>query len=139
MFKKGTLPYSIFKNKCPKCNEGDFFKDSNPFHLRNTMKMHINCSHCGFKYEIEPSFFYGAMYISYALTVALSIITFIILYQFDLSFMQIFIGIILALFIAAPLTLRFSRLIYSNVFVSYDPTYKNEEGLIACQKDSIDN
>jgi hypothetical protein len=32
--------------------------------------MHDNCSHCGLKYQIEPSFFYGAMYVSYGLNVA---------------------------------------------------------------------
>jgi len=138
MFNKGTFLYSIFKNKCPKCNEGDFFMDNNPLHLKNMMKMNKNCSHCGFKYEIEPSFFYGAMYVSYAIAVAISIATFIVLYQFNLSFIQIFIGIILALFIFSPLTLRFSRLIYSNIFVGYDPKYKNEEGLIEYKKDSID-
>jgi hypothetical protein len=40
--------------------------------------MHDNCSHCGLKYQIEPSFFYGAMYVSYGLNVAVGIAAFII-------------------------------------------------------------
>ena len=136
MFKKGTLLYSIFKNKCPKCNEGNFFRENNLLHLKNILKMNTYCSHCGFKFEIEPSFFYGAMYISYGLTVAIGIITFVILFQFNLTFLEIFIGIILVLFLFMPITLRLSRLIYSNIFSGYDPKYRNEEGILEQQKES---
>lgn len=135
MFKKESKIYSILFNKCPKCHEGDFFKDNNPLHLKNVMKMNTYCPHCGFKYEVEPSFFYGAMYISYALTVGLSIITFIILYLLGLHLLYIFICIFIALVLFTPLTLRLARLIYINIFVSYDPSYRNEEGLKMIKKE----
>ena len=35
--------------------------------------MHQDCPHCGFHFEIEPGFFWGAMYISYAFSVAVSV------------------------------------------------------------------
>jgi hypothetical protein len=54
------------------------YLDPNPLHLSKILKMHNNCSHCGFQYQIEPSFFYGAMYVSYGLNVAIGIATFII-------------------------------------------------------------
>ena len=135
MFKKGTKTYSIFNNKCPKCNEGDFFEDTNPLHIKKVLKMNMYCSHCGFKFEIEPSFFYGAMYISYGLTVALSVITFIILYLFNVKLLYIFISIFAALVLFTPITLRLARLIYSNIFDSYDPEYRNEEGLEMIKKE----
>ena len=125
MFKKGTKIYSIVNNKCPKCNEGNFFEDSNPLHLKKVMKMRVYCSNCGFKYQIEPSFFYGAMYVSYALTVGFSIMTFILLYTLGLELLYIFIGIFIGLIVFTPITLRLARLIYINIFVSYDPNYKN--------------
>ena len=93
--------------------------------------MHEHCSSCGFKYQLEPSFFYGAMYVSYAITVALSIATFILLYIAGLNLIKIFIGIILVLILFTPFTLRLARLIYINMFVGYDATYKNEEGIKA--------
>lgn len=127
MFKKGTKPYSIFKNKCPKCHEGRFFEDNNPLHLKKVLKMHENCPNCGFKYQIEPSFFYGAMYVSYGLSVAMSIATFIILYLLGLKLLHIFIGIIISLILFTPFTLRLSRLIYINLFVGYNPNYKDEK------------
>jgi len=129
MLKKGTKIYSIFKNKCPKCNEGNFFEGSNPLHLKKVLTTNENCSHCGFKYVIEPSFFYGAMYVSYGLTVGISILTFIVLYYFGLNLIQVFVGIIIALVVCTPFTLRLSRLIYINMFVKYDPDYTKENSL----------
>ena len=94
------------------------------------------CSHCGFKFQIEPSFFYGAMYVSYAITVALSIVTFVVLYWLGFDLLSRFIGIIISLIIFTPLTLRLARLIYSNIFISYDSNYKNEDGLRALKLNS---
>jgi len=125
MFKKGTKVYSIFNNKCPKCQKGNFFINSNPFIFKNVLKIYDNCPHCHFKYMIEPSFFYGAMYITYAVTVFASLILFLIGYLIGLRLVDnlIFIAIILAIF--SPLSLRLSRLIYINIFVNYDKT-KND-------------
>jgi uncharacterized protein (DUF983 family) len=133
MLKKGRKAYSILKNKCPKCNEGNFFEDDNPLRLKKVLKMSEHCTACGFKYQIEPSFFYGAMYVSYAITVALSIFTFVILYALGLELNQIFIGIIAALILFTPFTLRLARLVYINIFVGYDAAYRNEDGIKAAQ------
>ena len=73
MFKKGTKLYSIFFGKCPRCNEGDFFKYQFTFNPSKITKIHKNCAHCDLKYMIEPSFYYGAMYVNYGITVALSV------------------------------------------------------------------
>ena len=40
--------------------------------------MYENCNRCGLHYQIEPSFFYGAMYGSYGLTVMIGVAAFII-------------------------------------------------------------
>ena len=129
MFNKGSKIYSIINNKCPKCNEGNFFEDNNPLHLKKVLKMNSHCSYCGFKYEIEPSFFYGAMYVSYGLTVGASIITSVILFFLGLNLLQIFIIIFIMLILFTPVTLRLARLIYSNIFVHYDARYRNEAGI----------
>ena len=76
MFKKGTKLYSITKGKCPKCHEGDFFRFGFTFNPSKVTKIHDNCSNCNLKYMLEPSFFYGAMYINYGITVAISVIAF---------------------------------------------------------------
>jgi len=77
------------------------------------------------KYQIEPSFFYGAMYVSYGLNVAIGIAAFIISYViFGASIKVAFISIIVSLVLLFPFVLRWSRNIYINMFVSYDPKTK---------------
>lgn len=120
--KKGSKLNSILTGSCPKCQNENMYLDKNLLHLGSVLKMHEKCSHCGLKYQIEPSFFYGAMYVSYALNVALGIASFIIsFFFFNSSIKTSFIAIIVTLTILFPIVLRVSRNIYINMFVSYDP------------------
>ncbi|WP_309300246.1 DUF983 domain-containing protein [Aequorivita sp. CIP111184] len=85
------------------------------------MEMHDHCSHCGKKFKIEPSFFFGAMYVSYGVGVAISVATFIISYfiiGIDRNYS--FLAIILTLAILFPLIIRISRNIWINIFVDFD-------------------
>ena len=125
MLKKGSKLYSILTGTCPKCQNENMYLDKNPLHFNKILKMHENCSHCGLKYQIEPSFFYGAMYVSYGLNVATGIAAFIISFVlFGSSLKVAFIAIIVSLIVLFPFVLRWSRNIYINMFVSYDPTTK---------------
>jgi len=123
MFKKGSVFYSLFNNKCPRCQEGDFFVDGNPFHLKNSLKIHKHCSHCNLKYMKETAFFYGAMYVNYGVTVAEAIATFIIAYSFGLTIPHCFIAIVITILVFTPLNLKLARLIWINFFESYDKKY----------------
>jgi uncharacterized protein (DUF983 family) len=87
------------------------YLDPNP-HLSKILKMHNNCSHCGFQYQIEPSF-YGAMYVSYGLNVAIGIATFIISYIiFSSTLKAAFIAIIVALVVLFPFVMMGEEYIY---------------------------
>jgi uncharacterized protein (DUF983 family) len=123
MFKKGSKLYSILFNKCPKCHEGDFMKEKNMFKLQKAFQMHEKCSNCGLKYMMEPSFFYGAMYVNYSLTVGISIITFVIATMFfNFSLLESFIPIVVVLVLTSPISIRLSRVIWINLFVKFDPS-----------------
>jgi uncharacterized protein (DUF983 family) len=100
------------------------YVDQNLLHLSKIIKMHEKCSHCGFKYQIEPSFFYGAMYVGYGLNVAVGIGTFLISYFFSSSLIVAFIAIIAAILLLFPIVMRLSRSIYINMFVDYDKGFK---------------
>jgi hypothetical protein len=77
------------------------------------------------KYQIEPSFFYGAMYVSYGLNVGLGIIVFLVSFVvLKLNLKTSFITIICSMILIAPFVLRWSRNIYINMFVSFDNTFK---------------
>jgi uncharacterized protein (DUF983 family) len=121
MFKKGTKLHSIFNNKCPKCHEGDFFVEKGFYKLKNLTKIHENCSHCNLKYMMEPSFFFGAMFVNYALTVAIGVATFVISKVIlGLTVNQSLVSIIAALILFTPVGLKLARLIWINIFVSYE-------------------
>lgn len=70
---------------------------------------------------IEPAFFYGAMYVSYAVGTAIATAAFVISFFFlNLNIDYTFIIIILALVATFPYILRLSRNIWLNIFVKYD-------------------
>ena len=121
MFKKGTKLYSILRGTCPKCHEESMFKNKNPYILSEALSMHENCSNCKTKYKIEPSFFYGSMYVSYPVGIAFATAAFVIsFFVFKASLHVIFISIIATLIIFMPIILRLSRNIWINFFMSYD-------------------
>ena len=125
MLKKGSKLNSILTGTCPKCQNESMYIDKNPYHLIKVLDMHETCSHCKLKYQLEPSFFYGAMYVSYGVNVALGIAAFVISFVFlKLSLKVSFISIIATIVILYPLVLRWSRNIYINMFVSYDASFK---------------
>ncbi len=121
---KGTKFYSIFSNKCPKCQEGDFFINKNPYKA-GFIKMHDSCPHCGELFNKEVGFYYGAMYVSYGVNIALGVALFllsVVIFNMDLVwYLFLFFCLVAVLF---PWTMRTSRLIYINLFVSYDPSKK---------------
>jgi len=125
MFKKGSKLYSIFNNKCPQCHEGDFYIEKSPFKIKQLLNIHEKCSNCDLKYMIEPSFYHGAMYVSYGLSVATSIATFIISILVGLDLLTSIIVVVAVLILGTPIMLKFSRIIYINLFISY--TKKNED------------
>jgi uncharacterized protein (DUF983 family) len=120
MIPKGTKAYSIFKGTCPKCHNDKMYVNPNPYSIAETMQMHDHCSHCGFKYKVEPNFFFGAMYVSYGVAVLAGIAIFLICYfALHTGLKTAFVAILLGLIALMPWITRFSRNIYINLFVNY--------------------
>jgi len=118
---KGTPFHSILTGSCPVCQQKNMYIKKNPFSLKYLFEMHERCSYCHTKYKIEPSFFYGSMYISYALGVALGIVVFLISYLFlNFSLLTSFILISVTVLGLLPLEMRLSRNIWINLFMKYD-------------------
>ncbi|MBS7785756.1 DUF983 domain-containing protein [Flavobacterium sp. CYK-55] len=126
MLKKGTKLNSILTGTCPRCQNESMYVKKNPYQLNQMLTMHEECSHCKLVYQIEPSFFYGAMYVSYAVNVAVGVAAFIISHVFiGLELIPSFIAIVTTLLVLYPPILRVSRNMYINMFVSYDPEVKS--------------
>lgn len=126
---KGYKIYSILTGNCPVCHEESMYKETNPYKLGSIHDMHERCSNCNTKYKIEPSFFYGAMYVSYGLGVAISVAVFIITYAFiGTEVFTSFISIIVVLTLLMPVIMRLSRNIWINIFMSYKPKSERKSG-----------
>lgn len=122
MFRKGHKLHSIFMGSCPKCHSESMYKKTNPYHINAIYDMHERCSVCHTKYKIEPSFFYGAMYVSYGLGVAIAVAAFIISFVFiGTSMAAAFFSIMGALVLLMPLNMRLARNIWISFFIRYDP------------------
>lgn len=118
---KGSKLYSIFTSTCPVCHTGKLYKNPNPYIVTDTLKMPERCSNCETKYKIEPSFFYGAMYVSYGVGIAVAVAAFIIAYLFiGLSRNLTFLTIVLTLVALLPVITRVSRNIWINFFFKFD-------------------
>lgn len=127
MLKKGLKINSILTGSCPKCQEESMYVNNNMYNPNYTIKMNETCSHCGTRYKIEPSFFYGAMYVSYAVGVAFGVAAFIVFYFIlKTELKTAFIGICGTLLAFMPIIMRLSRNIWINFFISYDKNWKED-------------
>ena len=124
-----TLFRSIVLNKCPRCRTGNLFLDPNPYHFRKMMLMPERCLVCNHRFEEQPAFFFGTGYVSYALTVAFSIVTFLLWFKFvgistrDSRLLYWFITNALLMLLLQPILQRLSRSIWLAFFVRYDPDW----------------
>ncbi len=133
--EKKTTPnslWSMLTMKCPRCRRGEMFTYANPYKklsLKYIFDMPEHCPECGQIYDIEPGFWYGTGYVSYALAVAISVSTFVawwVLVGISTSDNRIFwwLGLNAIVLVALqPWIMRLSRVIYMRFFISYDPDY----------------
>lgn len=120
--------------RCPRCRRGKMFKQPNPYRrltLSYIFDMHEHCPVCQQKYDMEPGFWYGTGYVSYALAVAISATTFVawwVLIGISTDDNRIFYWLItntVILIALQPWMMRLSRVIYMRFFVGYDPEYRH--------------
>jgi uncharacterized protein (DUF983 family) len=113
---------AAWQGKCPRCREGKMFEHT-VFSV-NFMDMHENCPKCGLHYEVEKGFFWGAMYFSYALTVAIFIAGFFgTRLLIDAPTLTDFLrNILIPIVLFAPASYRISRILMLHLFggVDYD-------------------
>ena len=127
---KPSFILSMLQNKCPRCREGKLFFGRSTWNLKKNLKMRKNCTVCGQPTEIEVGFYYGTGYVSYALTVGLSLITFVLWYgligmSVDDNRFFYWLGFnAVLLILMQPYLMRLSRTIWLTFFVRYDPNWK---------------
>jgi hypothetical protein len=104
------------------------FVSNNPWNLRKVTTMPVRCPECNQLYELEVGFWYGTGYVSYVLSVLLSILTFAAWYVLiGMSVQDTRFFWWLGLNVVLLVVLRLSRVIYLYFFVRYDPDYKTNK------------
>jgi len=126
MLKKGTKLYSIYKTKCPVCQEGEFFEGSR---FKGTVAE--KCTECNQKYSKEPGFYQGSYYVTYALGVAIFVTVWVassVLFP-EIS-MPVLATVIVSTIVAlTPFTYYLSKIIWANFFFHYKK--QNNERIVS--------
>ena len=124
--------WSCSHQPLPRCREGKIFVTENPYDFKNNIKMHEKCPVCGQPTDLKVGFYYGTSYVSYALTVAYSVATFIawwLLLGFSLYDNSIIYWIVfnaVTLLVLQPPFMRLSRSLWLSWFVKFDPDWKEK-------------
>lgn len=98
--------WSILHLRCPRCHHGRVFK--------GLFAMNERCGVCALKFEREPGYFVGAMYISYALASIVVGTAFMGSYLIapDLSDLWRYIASCVVLLPFVPLIFKYSRVMW---------------------------
>jgi uncharacterized protein (DUF983 family) len=102
----------ILHTRCPSCREENMFTHKT-LDLGNMLKMHRSCPKCGQDFMPEPGFYFGAMYFSYAINVALMVtfgIAFEVLFNPD-NVVYTLTSVLIPPLLLAPWNFRISRAI----------------------------
>ncbi|WP_239021980.1 DUF983 domain-containing protein [Pontimicrobium aquaticum] len=79
--------------------------------------MNERCGNCNYKFEKETGFFFGAMFVSYALAVAQMVVSLVLFwYFFDLSPLRVFFIITVIAVLLSTFNFRLSRSIWIHLF-----------------------
>lgn len=111
-----TFLKSVLEQKCPKCRTGLMF-ESSTYNLTKFDKMNSSCPVCKQDFVVEPGFYTGAMYFSYAINVA--IVLFLGLGTqliFNPNIFVLVSVVTLGVILAVPFTFRYSRLLMIYLF-----------------------
>lgn len=107
---------NILKNDCPSCGKTRVFPPFSYWWIPLRFpKMTSKCSSCGYKYDKEPGYFFGAAYVTYAFGTAETLLSLFIASAFidnPWVIVGIAIGVVTLL---APFNYKYSRLIWMNL------------------------
>lgn len=113
--KKGNFVLNVLKERCPHCGEGQVFARTKFFQIP---AMEEKCPVCQYKFDREPGYFLGAMYISYGIAVLTGLITFLVCHFAFPAMPTIWVPVAMigAVFLIAKKNYKLSRLIYIHLF-----------------------
>lgn len=119
--------------RCPRCREGKLFVNGTSISMKKNLQMNANCKVCNQPAELEVGFYYGTSYVSYAITILLSVVSLIlwgliigISVNDNSVFYWLAVNAVLLIFLQ-PWLMRLSRSLWISWFVKYDPDWKDHQ------------
>ncbi len=112
----------VINGTCPNCGKSKVFYDKGNSLTMRMPKMTKECPNCHYHFHRETGFYFGAMYVSYGITVAemvtLMVIRLILngVFGMHITLTQLFISIVVVLLGLWTFNYRVSRIIWLNIF-----------------------
>ena len=114
---------ALVKMKCPRCRQGNIFKNQNPYNLKQVGDMFDLCPVCNLNFRPEPGFYFGGAMISYPMMILINMIVFLGYYFITGNVFDhpLFLMSVLAFatLLAAPVVFRYSRIIFLYILVGF--------------------
>jgi uncharacterized protein (DUF983 family) len=106
---------AIVHQRCPRCRRGLVF--------RRRLAMYNLCPACGLKFEREPGYFIGAMYISYAFAAFfIGVVSFLVnLVLPELTFAWTVLAAAVLMLPLVPMMIRYSKILWMTIDRTLDP------------------
>lgn len=113
---KRNLILNILAEKCPNCGRSHVFEKKK--HAFQLPVMKTKCEVCNYRFDREPGYFLGAMYVSYALAVFQAIVTFLIFYFLFPSVPLLYVAftIVSVIILFSMKNFKLSRVMYIHIF-----------------------
>lgn len=119
--KTRTAFEGILTMRCPKCREGKMFPEGTLYSTR-FMKMNDRCACCGQSFMPEPGYYFGAMFVSYAINTAFFMAVWLGMYLLmdEITVLSMIVALLVVVFGLLPITFRLSRVLWIYIFVRYE-------------------
>lgn len=120
MHSRPSLLTSIFSMTCPRCREGRMYPHAT--YSSRFLETHKKCPCCRQLFQLEPGFFLGSAFFSYAINgVLLMIFALTLMYAGEqITIAWMIAAIVIVVFGLLPFTLRLSKSFWSHLFIRYE-------------------
>ena len=104
---------AIVQQRCPRCLRGRVFA--------TLFRMHEQCPVCGLRFEREPGYFTGAMYLSYGVAILGTAPVWLTMAWLGRSLGEVLLVIGPLLILGCPWLFRYARMLWLHLDQAVDP------------------
>ena len=113
---------SIFTYQCPRCRSSKIFKT--PFQFTSPLAMPDKCPNCELNFAQEPGFYFGALFISYGVSIVLFLgisLSLVFVFEWSISKSMTVVLVVAALFFFK--IMRVSRSIWIHIIIKFEKRF----------------